>query len=191
MAATTKEDPMLRTRFGLAMATAVLGTAGVLSLAACGPADGLANLSPEGQVLAAMGYAPADLQAETTTVPASDPSPGASAGARTGDGKHRAAARVLLRKNLLHGEATVQTKEGTKVVDVQRGTVTAIDDKSVTVKSSDGFVQTWAIGTPIHVVQHRTAAQLSAVTVGAEVGIAGVKEGGTVTARLIVIPDKK
>jgi hypothetical protein len=189
-----KEDPMSRTRFGVAVATAVLGTVGALSLAACGPAQSAVALSPEGQALAAMGYESADIQAEPAEglpEPTDSQTPGAGVDAKSGNGKRRVAAKVALRKNVLHGEATVQTKEGTKVVDVQRGTVTAIDDKSVTVKCSDGFSQTWTIGKSTHVVENKTAAQLSEVKAGTEIGIAGAKDAGTVTARLIVIPRKK
>jgi hypothetical protein len=97
----------------------------------------------------------------------------------------------MLRRNTLHGEVVVQTKDGVRTVDVQRGTVTAIDAKTVTVKSADGFTLTWTFGNPLHVVEHRTAVQPSAVKVGTEIGLAGVKDGGVTTARLIVIPNSK
>jgi hypothetical protein len=60
----------------------------------------------------------------------------------------------------------------------------------VTVKSADGFTQTWTFGTPIRVVEHRTTVQPSAITVGTEIGLAGARQGSTVTARLIVVPRK-
>jgi len=41
-----------------------------------------------------------------------------------------------------HGEFTVHTKTGDKVVDVQRGVVTAVNATSVTVKSTDAGVCT-------------------------------------------------
>ena len=84
----------------------------------------------------------------------------------------------------------MQTKDGVKTVDVQRGTVTAIDARTMTVKSTDGFTLTWTLGGDLKVFEHRTAVQPSAVKVGTEVGVAGVKDGTTTTARLIVIPKK-
>ena len=91
-------------------------------------------------------------------------------------------------RNVEHGEVVVQTKQGDKTIDVQRGTVTAIDDTSVTVKSADGFTQTWVFGKPLRVIEHRTTIQANAVKVGTEIGVAGAKNGSTVTANLIVIP---
>lgn len=179
---------MSRNRVGLALATAMIGVAGVLGLAACGPAADAVTLTPEGQALSAIGFDNADLTVGAREEPQADPS--ASAGHdRKGDGARRPLRRGLLRKNTLHGEIVVQTKDGVKTIDVQRGTVTAIDDKTVTVKSTDGFTLTWTLGTPLHVVEHRTTVQASAVKVGTEIGVAGTKDGSTVTAHLIVIPN--
>jgi hypothetical protein len=180
---------MTRTRIGLALATALLGGAGLLGLAACSPATAAADaaLSPEGRALAAMGYDQADLRAAPAD-PAPAPSASGSASGPNTKARKRALARIMLRRNTLHGEATVQTKNGVQTVDVQRGTVTAIDDRSMTVKSTDGFALTWTFGTPLRVVEHRTTVQPSAIIVGTQVGVAGVKSGGTTTARLIVIP---
>lgn len=192
---------MTHTRIRMALATVAIGVVGALSLAACGPSNnttsgGQTLVSAEGQALAEMGFDPADLAAADPGLVAADPlaDPTPSAGPKGGPGngdRKRRPGRVFLGKHVLHGEAVVQTDSGTKTIDVQRGTVTAIDDKSMTVKSADGFTLTWTFGTPIHVVEHRTTVQPSAITVGTEVGVAGVKNGTTVTARLIVIPGKK
>jgi hypothetical protein len=96
-----------------------------------------------------------------------------------------------LGQHVEHGEVVVQTKKGDKTVDVQRGTVTAITGSSVTVKSADGFTQTWAFGSPLRVVEHRATVQPSEVKTGIQIGVAGVKNGSTVTANLIVIPEAK
>jgi hypothetical protein len=205
---------MMRTRTRIALATTVLGIVGALSLAACGLAGrgnagsggtaadgGVTLVSDEGQALAAMGFDVKDLAAVDQGValddpladPAASPGPSGTPGKR-GPGKGnrlRRPGRVFLSRNVLHGEAVVQTDSGTRTIDVQRGTVTAITDKTVTVKSADGFTQTWTFGTPIHVVEHRTSVQPSAIAVGTEIGLAGSKDGGTLTARLIVVPAKK
>jgi hypothetical protein len=96
--------------------------------------------------------------------------------------------RRILAAHVEHGEVVVQTKQGDKTVDVQRGVITAIDEKSVTVKSADGFTQTWVFGTPFQVIERRSTVQASAVKVGTKVGVAGIKNGSTVTANLLVIP---
>lgn len=198
------------------MVAAVIGVAG-LGLAACGPGGATAtkgaaavvevaaDLSPEGQALAALGFRPEEIEpaglaaaepspstgADGSAGTAGDPSPGA------GDGKHarpgwrkRHLNRVLLRRHTLHGEVVVQTKDGTKTVLVQRGEVTAIDDSTVTVKSTDGYTQTWRFGDPIRVVERRTTVQPEDISVGTRLGVAGTRDGDTSTARLIVVPAK-
>src|SRR5205823_1171109 len=103
--------PMTRTRIGVAVATALLGGAGLLGLAACGPAGTTASvadgLSPEGQALAAMGYDRADLQAAPAQDPGPAPSASADAQGKAKPRKRAALARVMLHRNTLHGEATV------------------------------------------------------------------------------------
>jgi hypothetical protein len=136
-------------------------------------------LGPEAGALAAMGF---DL-GSAGIAPSAQASP--STVDKVRPGRHKL--RVFLRRNILHGEVVVQTKDGPKTIVVQRGTVTAIDAKSITVKSTDGFVLTWTFGDPLHVLEHRTTIQPSQVAVGAVVGVAGAKDGDQTTARLVVI----
>lgn len=158
-----------------------------------------ADLSAEGQALAALGISPGDI--EPAGYPATEPSPSAGAGSGPGVGsgaeerakpgpRKRHLNRVLLRRNTLHGEVVVQTKEGTKTLLVQRGEVTAIDDTTITVKSADGYTQTWRFGDQIRVVERRTTVQPKEIEVGTKVGIAGIKDGEQNQARLIVVPAK-
>jgi hypothetical protein len=174
----------------IAFATVALGAAALLGLTACGPDDMSNSLTPEASALTALGFQTDDLVAAGKV---SDPGPGASDApdhARKGrPGALRL--RRLLGRNVEHGEVVVQTKQGDKTIDVQRGQVTAIDDTSITVKSADGFTQTWVFGKPMRVIEHRTTIQASAVKVGTKVGIAGLKDGSTLTARLLVIPLKQ
>ena len=169
----------MKKRLWLALTVATLGLVGLAGCDTTGTST--ADLSPEAQALAALGVNPADLAAAPSTGPSAGPGPSTSPG-----GKHPRL-RLKLRKNVLHGEATVQTKEGLKTIAVQRGTVTAITDTSVTVKSTDGFTQTWTFGPNLSVVEHRATVQPSAVKAGTEIGVAGPHEGSTYTARLIVL----
>jgi hypothetical protein len=178
---------------------ALAGLIGLAGLTACGSANGAASetavdvaeaLGPEAGALAAMGFAPADMTPAELT--ATEPAPTATSTPGADRRGKRHTLRVFLRKNMLHGEAVVMTKDGTtKTIVVQRGTVTALTATTITVKSTDGFTLTWTLGDPLRVVEHRTTIQPSQVAVGAEVGIAGSKDGDKTVARLILIPNKK
>ncbi|RLP93117.1 MULTISPECIES: hypothetical protein [unclassified Micromonospora] len=197
-------------RWGFAAATTSLLTAVALGVSGCGAAEVAsqpareaavevaAAMGVEGQALAAMGFDANDLDVLTVAAPAT-PAPGASPTAqdkarekRGEEWRKRRQARVLLRRNTLHGEAVVKTKDGgTKTVAVQRGEVTAIDGDSMTVKSTDGFTMTWTFGDDLRVVERRATVQASDVKVGTTLGVAGAKDGDKGTARLILIPRAK
>ncbi|MEH0821968.1 MULTISPECIES: hypothetical protein [unclassified Micromonospora] len=195
---------------GFAVVTTSLLAAVALGLTGCGPApvaesaaqqaavDVAAAMGVEGQALAALGFDPAELELVAAPAPSASGSavpeagPKGKRGERAEEWRKRRQARVLLRKNTLHGEAVVQTKDGgTKTVVVQRGEVTAVDGDSVTVKSTDGFTLTWTFGDKLRVVERRTTIQSSDVKVGTKIGVAGAKDGEKTVARLIVVPVKQ
>ncbi|RZU72272.1 hypothetical protein EV384_0630 [Micromonospora kangleipakensis] len=200
-------------RQGIVTGVTALLAAAALGLAGCGPAqlaqdsaketavEVAAAMGADGQALAAMGFDAADLDVEPVAAPAASTSaePGSTEagpkdrqGARGQEWRKRHRARVLLRKNTLHGEVVVQTKDGgTKTVAVQRGQVTAIDGKSMTVKSTDGFTMTWRFGEDLRVVERRTTIQSTEIKVGTTVGVAGAKDGDGGVARLVVVPFKQ
>ena len=183
----------MRLTIGLAFGVALLALAGCGRAAGSGATD--STLDWAGQALESIGFTAEDV-AEPAT-PAASPSPTAAPNA---DGKKAGnRPRIITRhklvrfafgKKALHGEAVVQTDDGTKTVDVQRGTVTAVDATSMTVKSADGFTLTWTFGDPINVIKDRAQASPKALTVGTTVGVAGERTGNTTTARLIVVPAK-
>jgi hypothetical protein len=160
--------------------------------------DVVAGMGAEGEALAALGFDPDDItpaELADLKLNAPAPSPSATAGPKGkghGDRGKRLKARVLLRKNTLHGEAVVQTKDnGTQTVLVQRGQVTAVDGDSITVKSTDGFSLTWSFADDLRVVERRNTIQPKQLAVGAQVGVAGTKSGDGGSARLVVIPRDK
>jgi hypothetical protein len=176
-----------------ALAALALAGVGLLGLTACdaaqplsdGPAvdaaalDLAASLGVEEQALAALGFAPAELAAQAE--------PSASPDADKRDRRdRRPLRRELLRGRVLHAEAVVQTKEGVKTLLSQRGTITAIDGDSMTVKSTDGFTLTWTFGENLRVVDRRRTVQPTDLAAGAEVGVAGTKDGDQGVAGLIV-----
>ncbi|WNM42085.1 hypothetical protein RMN56_12415 [Micromonospora halotolerans] len=196
-------------RQGIVTGVTALLAAAALGLAGCGPAqvaqdsaketavEVAAALGADGQALAALGVDAAELDVDPVAAPAPSASgaPGVKAGPqdkRAQEWRKRHRARVLLRKNTLHGEVVVQTKDGgTKSVAVQRGQVTAIDAKSMTVKSTDGFSMTWTFDEKLRVVERRTTVQSGDIKVGSTVGVAGAKDGDNGVARLIVVPVKQ
>jgi hypothetical protein len=173
--------PMTRTRIALTLST--LGLAGLLGLTGCG----LTSHQVANQASAAASDLSDEATAQQTvgldTTTATGPSPAASAAAAG----HRRAIRKYLRKNTLHGEVTVNGKDGVKTIVVQRGTVTAVTSTSVSVKSSDGFTATWTFGDNLKLVQDKKKVETSALKTGEAIGVAGTKDGGTDTARLAVI----
>lgn len=148
-----------------------LGLSGVLLLAGCGQAASAApDVSDASVALQQVGFTTGTATATATAAPA------------------RKVLRRNLHKNTLHGEVVVQTKKnGVRTVVVQRGSITAVSAGQVSVKSSDGFAQTWTLGDKLRIVQNRKAVQASALKTGAPIGIAGTKDGGTTTARLIIL----
>jgi hypothetical protein len=92
--------------------------------------------------------------ASGTTAPAS------AAAAAPAPAHHRA--HGLLRK-AEHAEVTVRTKQGDKVIDVQRGQVTAVSPTSVTVRSKDGFSATYKVAGTSKVRSKKKAATIAAV----------------------------
>ncbi|MFI7591105.1 hypothetical protein [Micromonospora sp. NPDC049359] len=195
-------------RWGFVTGTTALFAAVALGVSGCGAAEVAsqpardaavevaAAMGVEGQALTAMGFDANDLDVQTVAAPATPaPSPTAAEKGKQKRGEElrkRHQARVLLRKNTLHGEAVVQTKEnGTQTVAVQRGAVTAVDGDSMTVKSTDGFTMTWTFGEDLRVVEKRSTVQPSEVKVGTTVGVAGTKDGDKGVARLVLIPRAK
>jgi hypothetical protein len=190
---------------GVAGAVAMLGLAGCARLGqSSAPAADSQTLTSdfgwEAQALQSIGVDMADLapaQAATDPAPTTSAAtnPGAKAGASPAAGgagakrRHRLV-RFAFGRSALHGEAVVKTEDGTKTVVVQRGTVTAINSTSITIKSTDGYTLTWTFGTPITVIEKRSQVQPSAIAVGNQVGVAGDKTGSSPSARLIVVPNK-
>jgi hypothetical protein len=167
---------MTRTRILLTVSG--LGLAAVLGLAGCAGTP-TANVSDEVAALQAIGF-------DTGLAATPTPAPSASAAPKAGK-QRRAAVRKYLRRNTLHGEITVQGKNGVRTIVVQRGTITAVSASSVSVRSTDGYALTWTYGDKLRVVQNRRTVATTALKSGAEIGVAGTRTGSATTARLIVI----
>jgi hypothetical protein len=158
-----------------------VSTAALAGLTACGAGPATSpQLAAEASALQAVGFE-TGLEAPAPSAPAATPDRAEKRQER------RQNARKYLRKNTLHGEIAVQGKDGVRTIVVQRGTVTATDGKTISVKSSDGFALTWTAGDQLRVVQDKKKVDASAIRTGAEVGVAGAREGSATTARLVAI----
>ncbi len=84
-----------------------------------------------------------------------------------------------------HGEFTTHTKTGDKVLDVQRGTVTDVNDKSITVKSTDGVSAIYTVDQSTKVHKDKKDANIGDVAVNDRVQLVAIKAGAATTAQRI------
>ncbi|GAA4211055.1 hypothetical protein [Actinocatenispora rupis] len=165
--------------------TVAVGAVGLVGLAGCGASAAGTTGSAEDQAIHALGIS------DTGQPQPSGSATPKSPDNRSHDGKHRHPRlnRYLLR-HTLHGDVTVRTKKGPVDVAVQRGEVTSVSATSMTVRSSDGFSETWTLTGGTKVRADRKAASRSAITKGEQIGVAGRQSGNTDTARLVVVIKK-
>jgi hypothetical protein len=134
--------------------------------------------------------------ADTASV-ATSPSPSAGAGQGNGHGWRSFAGGFPLRGGLglgpggglgggvVHGQLTVpKSGGGYQTVDVQSGTVTAVNSSSVTVKSADGFTASYAVTS--NTVVDAKSAGIGSVKDGDTVFVTATVSGSTATAANIV-----
>ncbi len=134
------------------------------------------------------------------------PSPSASGKANGQDKAKAAKPDKSQRPQHLHSESTVKKSDGTfETVITQHGTVDAVNETSVTVKSEDGFTQSYAVNADTKIVKVPAPAAdgtpptgedgkrlkpsdvtIAEIAVGESVRVSGVKSGNDVTARQIV-----
>jgi hypothetical protein len=85
----------------------------------------------------------------------------------------------------IHGSFVVPKQGGGyQTVDTQVGTVTGVSSTSITVKSTDGFTQSYTVDATTMVNAQRDG--IASVKTGEEVGVTAVENGGTRTAVQIV-----
>ncbi|MGH3714670.1 MAG: hypothetical protein ACRDT4_14600 [Micromonosporaceae bacterium] len=165
---------------GLALAAVTLA-----GLAACGGAAGDAGAARDavpGMELSAEEEALLDLGYDATEIA---PGPASSASA-DGPKRDRHGHRKI-GKRVLHGELVISTKKGPQTILLQRGTITAIDGDSMTVKSADGHTVTWTFAKNLRVIERRKTVNGDALKVGEKIGVVGGKTGDGGAARLILI----
>ena len=146
-----------------------------------------------GSVAAAIvGTGAGALAATSSSAPTPSSTPSATSSSatphtgKTGT-KDKGRAALALRK-IEHGEWVTKDSTGADVThDAVGGTVTAVSASSITVKASDGFSESFAVGstTKIHVKGNKTAT-IANVKVNDRAVVAGTKSGSTVTATQVL-----
>jgi hypothetical protein len=130
---------------------------------------------------------------------AADPAPSPSASPTTktahpGHQRHPGKGHPFLRARALrgvHGEATVQRKDGFHLVTWQRGQITSVSSSGVTVRSADGVSWTWTAGGDTRVRKDGEKSALKDLAKNDTVLVAGERSGDTRTARLIRVPKRR
>ena len=132
---------------------------------------------------------PWSTSSDSTT--ASTPSPGSLDNNAPYGRHHRFGHRAERLGRALHGEFVVQTPNGYKTIDLQRGQVTAVNSTSITVKSVDGFERTYVVNGQTKIGKDRQQISIGDVQVGNEVGVMAEKSGSNYDARFIRVRTEK
>jgi hypothetical protein len=152
--------------------------AGILALSVGGAAFAATQQSSDNPEPQKLGYAFA--QATATT---------------NGNGKGAGGGRLRFGHGLggarfpgraLHGEATVQTDNGTKTYAFANGTVSALSGTSITIKSSDNVSTTFAINGDTRYGFRNFSQPQAELKTGQTAWVIGTKSGDTNTATRIV-----
>ncbi|MET3140608.1 UNVERIFIED_ORG: hypothetical protein ABIB19_001302 [Arthrobacter sp. UYEF10] len=134
------------------------------------------------------------------------PSPSASGPGKSDKAPGQEKPAKAQRPQHLHSESVVKKADGTfETVLTQQGTVDAVSETSVTVKSEDGFTQTYAVNADTKIIKFpapaadgspatgddgkrlkRSEVTIAEIATGEAVRISGVKSGDDATARQIV-----
>jgi hypothetical protein len=116
-----------------------------------------------------------------------DASSGYAAGARAGR-----AAVALRRLRGLHGEFTVRNGTGGfREIAFERGAITAVSSKTVTVRAADGTTWTWTLMSNTVVRKDRARSSAANLAAGDPVFVGGPEQGQVRGARLIIVPEKR
>ncbi len=87
---------------------------------------------------------------------------------------------------MLHGEVTVQTKDGVKTIVMARGEVTALSGDALTVKSSDGVETSFKIDGDTRFGFRNEPDPSAELKVGEDAFVAGEKSGDSAVAKRVV-----
>ncbi len=119
-------------------------------------------------------------------------SSGATSSGYTAGARPRRAAFALRRLRGLHGEFTVRNgKGGFREIAFERGAITAVSSKTVTVRAADGTTWTWTLMSNTVVRKDRARSSAANLAAGDPVFVGGPEQGQVRGARLIIVPEKR
>ena len=157
---------------------------------------GVSTAALAGGIGAGLAYAGTPTDGEPTTSPTvratsspADTTPTAEPSDKRAQNPDR---RRLPRRQLrfmaraLHGEVTL-AGEKHRVIAFQRGTVAEASSTSVTVKSKDGFVETYLLSDDTKVREDRQDAKVSDIDATDRVLVVATKDDSTLNARRVVV----
>jgi hypothetical protein len=123
----------------------------------------------------------------TTSNPAETPAAEPS-GRRAQNGFRKPLVRRQLRfiARSLHGEVTLAGEEH-RVIAFQRGGVQKVSGTSLTVKSNDGFVETYVLSENTYVRENGDKAKPSDIDTSDRVLVVATKDGSTLNARRVIV----
>jgi hypothetical protein len=160
-------------------------------------AAGVSTVALAGGIGAGIAYAdtPADEPASNpsataptspTETPVAEPS-----GKRDQNGFRKRFVRRQLRSvgRALHGEVTL-AGEKHRVIAFQRGGVQKVSQTSLTVKSNDGFVETYVLSDDTQVRENGDKSKSSEIDTSDRVLVVATKDDSTLTARRVIVRDQ-
>ena len=140
-------------------------------------------------LVSAGGAALAAQNVTTTQAPAANADKADKAKARAGLLGRGGGWGHALGRRLLHGEVTLHTKDGVKTIVMARGSVTALSDDAIKVKSSDGIETSFAINDDTRFGFRNEPDPTAELKVGEDAFVAGEKSGERAVARRVVSGD--
>jgi hypothetical protein len=94
--------------------------------------------------------------------------------------------RVLIHR-AVHGQITIQTKNGPKTLVFERGAIQSASANSLVVRAPDGTTWTWVISTATRVIKAGQRVGATALAVGQRVVVLGQVSSGSDQARRVLI----
>lgn len=150
---------------------------------------GVGTAALVGGIGAGLAYADTPSDEPTANPPTSSPTETPTTKPdRQGD--HNGTRRGVVRRHLLaralHGEVILAGEEH-RVIVFQRGEVQKVSRTSVTVKSNDGFVETYALSDDTKVRDKGEQARLSDIDGSDRVLVVAVQDDATLNARRVIV----
>jgi hypothetical protein len=158
---------------------------------------GVSTVALAGGIGAGLAYADtptdeptSDPTATATTSPTEPPAAEPSGECNQNGFRNRFVRRqVRFVARAMHGEVTLAGEEH-RVIAFQRGGVQKVSRTSLTVKSDDGFVETYVLTEDTKVRENGDQSTLSEIDTSDRVMVVATKDGSTLTARRVIVGDE-